>query len=118
MLKNYIDIDSDVEVHVLDIVADVVGYDIGYDVVGHKHISGALRIFPLFFPNFFPIPCKFLGKRGSFSHFFPVFFPIFSQSLPFFPIFAPHVSEDFSETTAFQFVNTLLSTCFGPMFRG
>ena len=34
-----IDIDSDVEVHVFDIVADVVPYDIGYDVVGHKHIS-------------------------------------------------------------------------------
>ena len=42
MFEIYNDIDSDVEVHVLDIVADVVGYDImmiGFDVVGHKHIS-------------------------------------------------------------------------------
>ena len=39
MFEIYIDIDSDVEVHVCDIVTYVVGYDIGFDVVGHKHIS-------------------------------------------------------------------------------
>ena len=39
MFEIYIDIDSDVEVHVINIVADVVGYNIGYDVVDHKHIS-------------------------------------------------------------------------------
>ena len=39
MFEIYIDIDSDVEVQGIDIIADVVGYDIGYDVVGHKHIS-------------------------------------------------------------------------------